>query len=224
MSVHFPSPFDADISFTAVDSRTTYKLKPQEQALLSARATRQRQEQFRLGRAAAACALEQAGLSPAPPVLRGTRGEPLWPKSLVGSISHSFDMAVCALARSSDYLGIGIDLQSLQENRNISPNILKRITTEQESKWAASAEQNWLERALLIFSAKEAIFKALYPLLLREIGFKQAQLTWSQDLQAFEAKMDLDLSNIDCSNKFIVRVCRTDNQILTGLAIQRHLS
>lgn len=212
------SPFSDDISFAAVSSEAEYHLQAEEQALLSARATPQRREQFRLGRAAAARALNQFGFQLPPAILKGPRGEPIWPAAVVGSISHTAALAVAAVANSSDYRALGLDLQVIGETLSLSKALLQRIATNEEQVWILKADQSWQLRAIMLFSAKESVFKGLYPLLRREIGFKQAKLSWSEEQQAF--RVSLEIEEARNFKNLTVTSHSTDQYVLTGLAIK----
>jgi enterobactin synthetase component D len=97
----------------------------------------------------------------AAPVGTGTGGEPLWPETAVGSISHKRGLAAVAVAPRERYRSLGIDLEDLA--RPISRPAVHHFTNAVERVWlGAAGEAVVLEK--FVFSAKEAVFKALYPL------------------------------------------------------------
>lgn len=88
---------------------------------------------------------------------------PVWPHGASGSISHCSAMAVAMTAIKSGYSALGIDVEPL-----IDPGIALEI---QESV-CRNDELAGLERYMpcrtrsltMLFSAKEALYKALFPL------------------------------------------------------------
>jgi len=170
------SPFKKSVGFAALDSSTStnYVLKPEEEKYLSKNASPERRAEYHLGRAAANQALKNLALENPGPVLKGEHGEPLWPDGIVGSISHTGEFAIAAVAHRKDYRGIGIDCENMR--RKFSLKILSRIAHPEEAKWVMSRQSNL--RALMLFSAKECIFKTFFPENKHYIGFKDAKLSW----------------------------------------------
>lgn len=130
-----------------------------------------------LGRTAAYNALDSIGEPIPQSIDKGSAGEPLWPNNIVGSISHTGRWACAAVASTASCLTVGLDLERIQ--RQVSYDIVKRVCTEHEQQYLASLPtQNerdlWLKR---IFSVKECLFKALYPLCHTRFWFQDAQVT-----------------------------------------------
>ncbi|MDX2484294.1 MAG: 4'-phosphopantetheinyl transferase superfamily protein [Pseudodonghicola sp.] len=133
---------------------------PQERAALSgARPARLRE--FDAGRAAARRAMVQLGATPAP-VLHGDDRAPIWPEGLVGTITHGAGACLAALAHRRDMRALGLDLEQATP---LEPDLFETICTGAELNRLATLppDQRGL-RAKLIFSAKEAAYKAQYPL------------------------------------------------------------
>jgi len=170
------SPFDSSVGFAAVNSTASnqYVLQPEEEAYLSKNASPERRVEYYLGRAAANQALKSLNIENPGPVLKGEYGEPLWPDGIVGSISHTGRFAIAAVAFRENYRGIGIDCENLR--RKFSLKILTRIAHPEEADWVMKRQSNL--RALMLFSAKECIFKTFFPENKHYIGFKDAKLSW----------------------------------------------
>ncbi len=137
-----------------------------------------RAEDFVLGRLAARRALsELQRLRPETSVDsklgRGKGGETLWPPSTVGAISHTRGVAVAAVASSEDVRAIGIDVEREGER---ALGVLKRIASDNERNWVMSEPKLAELRAMILFSTKESIYKALYPLCQRYFGFHAVEL------------------------------------------------
>ena len=163
------------------------ELLGEEHTLLSERAVPRRQLQFHLGRAAAHDALLDGGYL-ARPIGRGAKGEPLWPANLVGAITHTGDIAIAAVAPCSCTAGIGIDLEAISQ---LSSSIDRLVYTLDEQAWIAAAgdESQARCRRAQLFSAKEAIFKAVYPASGQWLDYLDASLRWCATRRAFLASI-----------------------------------
>ncbi|MDT8447026.1 MAG: 4'-phosphopantetheinyl transferase superfamily protein [bacterium] len=145
-----------------------------EQALCASFGSAKRKAEFSTGRRAAARAMGLAGY-PILPVGRGSRGEPLWPLGLVASLAHDRRTAACLMARRHSGLrAIGLDIEPL--DRRPSLKALQSVCSAQELK--NLQEPQSLQAA---FCAKEAIFKAIYPLNQVALGFFDAKVQILQD-------------------------------------------
>jgi 4'-phosphopantetheinyl transferase EntD len=87
---------------------------------------------------------------------RDASGMPLWPAGLVGSLGHDETVAVAALARAQDAAGIGIDVEPALP-----------LPAEMRDLVLTPRERENLPDPLvarIVFAAKEAVYKAAYPL------------------------------------------------------------
>ncbi len=182
------SPFNKKIAFSAVSARDNYyQLHPEEQKIISPKAVENRKIQFYLGRMAVHNTLVSILGPNNIPVLKSKRGEPLWPSGIIGAITHTGDTAVAAAGRTEYVDGIGIDIEQL--NKKVSFKISKKVCTPAELKWVSESADKSDARLKMIFSAKESIYKALYPLEKIELGFKDAELIWDPSWQIFHGKL-----------------------------------
>ena len=125
------------------------------------RAVESRQREFAAGRILARGLLAQLG-HPDYPVLREEEGRlPIWPAGIVGSISHSDDLCMAAVGEATDFQGVGVDLEPDEPvQREIERVVLKGA----EHEWVAQGESGERgRRCRMVFSAKEAVYKAFYP-------------------------------------------------------------
>ena len=155
-----------------------------EEEGLGPRAVPERRKLFALGRAAARDALTELGLSAAA-IPRDPDGAPQWPAGIVGAISHTRAMAVAVVGRRADYIGVGVDLEEL--DRGIREDVARLVCRPAEMDWVRGG--NGSDRLIMLFSAKEAIFKALYPIERVWLGFFDAELTWDAERDLFLARV-----------------------------------
>jgi 4'-phosphopantetheinyl transferase EntD len=127
-----------------------------------------RAQQFAGGRLCARWGLRELGVADRPLVV-GPGGQPDWPEGICGSISHTEGLIV-AVVGHTDRLGrrrIGIDAE---RRGRVHEGLYRHLFTEAEiSLLAADPEPDLL--ATMIFSAKEALYKAQYPLTSSWVGF-----------------------------------------------------
>lgn len=162
------------------------ELFPEEEALVG-RAVEKRRREFTTARMCARTALRQLG-QPAASILTGERGEPLWPAGVVGSITHCDGYRACAVARSSEMVTIGIDAEP---NAALPDGLLGDIARPEElpALRRLEAELPRVHWDRLLFSAKESVYKAWFPLAERWLGFEDAVLEIDPDAGTFEARL-----------------------------------
>ena len=90
-------------------------------------------------------------------VRKGDGGEPIWPAGVIGSLAHDDEVAVAAVALQRDFATVGIDVEPARE---LPADMRELIASPNELRAIADDP---LKRKLL-FVAKEAAYKAVYPL------------------------------------------------------------
>lgn len=152
--------------------------------------------EFLAGRLAAREALCPFGLAGST-VAIGSAREPLWPAGVEGSISHSQlagqGVALCGVRPAQG--GMGLDLEAWLE-ADQAAQLWPGIVDEDEwGRLEAGAGAVGLDRAqglTLVFSAKESLFKALYPRVGRYFDFLDARwLTLTEQTLTLELKAPL---------------------------------
>jgi enterobactin synthetase component D len=160
------------------------QIHPEELRYLGPNAAERRQQSFALGRAAARQALAELGVA-AVAIAQGRGGEPIWPPGIVGAITHSGDLAIAIAGWRRDYAGLGVDLEQLSPG--LSARAAIRICTQAELSWLETVDPR--RYGTMLFSAKEAVFKALFPIEGVWLGFGDAELTWQPERCAFAARI-----------------------------------
>lgn len=184
MTLTIESPFPADHGFACVSAKDLhdYEPHPDEVRCLSPRAVEKRRAEFFLGRLAAFRALEALGVVPEP-VRKGEHREPLWQDGIVGAISHKAGTAVAVVARQSVACGVGVDLEALEPP--VRFEISSKVCTHREQDWLAERPGEKDTRLKMLFSAKEAGFKAFYPIRRIYLGYRDAELVWRDETRSF---------------------------------------
>jgi 4'-phosphopantetheinyl transferase EntD len=148
---------------------------PEEEPLI-ARSVPKRRNEFITVRYCARQALAELGV-PAVPILKGEKGEPCWPDGVVGSLTHCDGYRGAVVGRSDRVRSVGIDA----EPHGVLPNgVLDAVTLPAERRELAALPQG-LHWDRILFCAKEATYKAWYPLTLRWLGFEDAHVAFDVD-------------------------------------------
>jgi 4'-phosphopantetheinyl transferase EntD len=137
-----------------------------DEELAVVRAVAKRRREFAFGRA---CARRALGIDVA--IAVGQGGAPIWPAGYAGSITHTDDYAAAAVVRSGQ---IGIDVESLVHAAKIA-------------ELSATVAKTAGERALapaLVFSAKESVYKCLYPTAGVFLDFGDVELAFERSSSA----------------------------------------
>lgn len=150
--------------------------------------------EFATGRALARRAMADLGLDPTP-IPRAPDRAPVWPGGVIGSISHTHGLCAAAVARrdaiARDGVGalrsLGVDVERL---RPIKPRLRELILTPAERAAVAAAPRSEQDaRTLLLFGAKEALYKCQHPVTGRYLGFQDVEAELTPDLRGFRARV-----------------------------------
>jgi len=142
------------------------------EAVSVARAAPKRQAEFLAGRACAHAALASIGeLCRSVPI--GRDRAPVWPAGVVGSISHGAGLAGAIVGRTSCWQALGLDIEGAGP---LPPGLGARVAREDELALCRTVGIA-CDEAKLLFSIKEAVFKASWPLEGAFLNFADVGLT-----------------------------------------------
>jgi 4'-phosphopantetheinyl transferase EntD len=148
---------------------------PEEEPLI-ARSVAKRRNEFITVRHCARIALGELGVPPVP-ILKGEKGEPCWPDGVVGSLTHCTGYRGAVVGRTDAVRSVGIDA----EPHDVLPDgVLNAISLEEE-RHEISALPAGLHWDRILFCAKEATYKAWFPLTKRWLGFEDAHVVFDLD-------------------------------------------
>ncbi len=172
------------ITVLASDAMAEEPLHPDEQPF-AAKMSEPRRREFALGRACARHALARLGVSG--PVLRGDDRAPLWPRGVVGSLTHCDQLCAAAVAHREVVLSLGLDAEL---DSPLRERVAQRICTPDERAHLAELPEllpsGWEK---LVFSAKESFYKAYYPVARSFLGFHDVGLRFDPEAQSFEVQL-----------------------------------
>jgi enterobactin synthetase component D len=153
-------------------------------------ATPKRITEFRAGRFCAEKAIRAFNPHWTGEVGMDPDGAPRWPEGLVGSITHTQGFAAAAVAPSNICFSIGIDSEAMAE-ADILKAAKQIVITEKERQLSGRLALSEDSFILLVFSAKESVYKCLYPLTKRPLKFSNVIL---DDIDLQHRTFDFHLS------------------------------
>lgn len=176
----------AVVSAEATTDESAAVLFPEEEAFISGAVDRRRRE-YATVRHCARRALAALGLPPVP-IPSGTGRDPLWPPGIVGSMTHCDGYRAAAVARAAIVRTIGIDAEP---NEPLPNALVSTVLTSRErvavSRLADAVPAVRWDR--LLFSAKESVYKAWYPLMRAWLGFEDAEIALNLNENSFVATL-----------------------------------
>jgi enterobactin synthetase component D len=159
----------------------------------------------------------------------GVDRAPQWPTGLIGSLSHNNQRALCAAqiitpaadasGETRQVHGVGLDIESLiavERAKGLWPGILGK----EEYSYFQESPLPFNQLLTLAFSAKESLFKAVYPQLGRYFDFLEARFSsYSLDSGRFELQLLRDLSeDFPAGRRFTGCFMVNDSDIQTFVA------
>ncbi len=181
-----------------------------EEAQRLVKAVPKRRNEFIVGRRCARTALAQMGIEPRamPP---NERRAPQWPVGTIGSISHSIGLCCAVASHSSTIACLGVDLET---TTRISSGVIERVLHPLEVDFVNGDKAY----GSLIFSAKEAFFKAQHPVWEAWPNFEDLAFevdTSTNQLNVIEVAAHLPLGLRSAIEDMQFRYAFFDNYVLT---------
>jgi len=159
-----------------------------------------RRNEFIAGRRCARAALSGLGET-ACALPANADGIPAWPKTTVGSISHTRGLCCAVAAPAAKLLCLGVDIE---KTTRLSPRAMLRVVHPLEASFVGDDQV----KGSLLFSAKEAFFKAQFPKWGAQPNFKDLALhidTESEQLSVVEIAQSLPKSLCDAATRMQFR-------------------
>ncbi|WP_373635708.1 4'-phosphopantetheinyl transferase [Yoonia sp. SS1-5] len=203
----FPPPFVVAVT----DPRADYPdLHPTEAPHTSGMIAKRLRE-FRAGRHAARTAMRELGLSdPAVPV--GPDRAPIWPDGINGSITHCDTACIAIAHRGRETVGIDIE-----PDQPLPDELIDLVCSPAEQARLATADRGRMAR--VIFSAKEAVFKAQYPITRQMIDFNAMDITPDLANQKFLAVFQTPVGLFEKGFAITGRIALENGFILSGMTL-----
>ncbi len=184
-----------------------------------ARAVEKRRLEFRAGRTCARRSLVALGFEPGA-IVMGRDRAPEWPDGVVGSITHTKGYCAAVVGKAGDFAGLGVDAEA---QGRVGPELWAHIARPEEIGWLQRARDDpeASVRATLLFSAKEALYKAQYPVTRAWLGFHDVRVTFEGE-KHYTVELSKDVDGLGSAGaRFRGRWLVSGGLVVTGLAIAR---
>lgn len=138
-------------------------------------ASQQRLDEFYAGRIVAEAILAQH-FNCAVAITSMSASLPIWPLGILGSISHAQHKLIIVISTQAAYLGVDVEYIVSPE---IAEKTARLVLTQSEYDLYATgniSDLSFSEYFTLVFSLKESLYKAVYPITQHYIDFLQAEL------------------------------------------------
>ncbi|MGL5858141.1 MAG: 4'-phosphopantetheinyl transferase family protein [Angustibacter sp.] len=170
------------VAVEAFDDAVPAPLFPIEERVV-ARAVERRRREYATGRRCVREALAQLGYATRP-LLADEKRAPIWPDGVVGSITHCDGYRAAVVARSADLWTVGVDAEP---HAPLPDGVLASVASAAERVRLPDTGRVRFDR--LLFSAKESVYKAWYPLTGRWLGFENAEVRFGPADGRFRARL-----------------------------------
>ncbi len=191
-------------------------LRPEELACLG-RVVEKRAREFASGRACARRALARLGFADVAIPIEADR-VPAWPPGVVGSITHCTGYCGVAVARRGAIVGLGVDAEVGPE---LDPPLIPLVCRASEVEaLRVLAELTPGQGAMLVFSAKESVYKCYFPVVRRVLDFHDVEIELALDSPrggGFTARV---LPGPAPMSRFRGRFARDDVRVYTGVTLR----
>lgn len=177
-------------------------------------ATTARAREFAAGRAAARMAMELLGHGPRP-ILQGDDRAPIWPAGLTGSITHTARDALAVVTDDPAIRALGLDMEPALP---LEPDLWRMICTQEDLLWLASLGPSQRGHfAKLIFSTKEAFYKAQYQISRTLIDFQDVDIRADLGTSRFTAHLRRDVPGLQAGTQVQGRFAILGNVMITAV-------
>ncbi|CUJ13163.1 4'-phosphopantetheinyl transferase family protein [Cognatishimia activa] len=209
MAVRSIVPAGAAVAVTSPRSESEPLWPAEEQAIANARPARQRE--FTAGRTAARRALLALGRAPSA-IPMGEDRAPIWPRAVVGSISHDLMACVAVVGERDRFKALGVDIEP---NLPLEADLFSEICRPEELAWLRQLPfENRGVVARRFFCAKEAIYKCQYAISQEVFDFHALSVIFDKQGR-FDARLMKDVECFAKGTMFSGLTTRSGEQLLS---------
>lgn len=189
-------------------------LYPEERELIIY-AIEKRQKEFAAGRLCAKEGLFKLGIINFP-ILKDGKGAPIWPEGIGGSISHTKGCNGAVVARISKGESLGLDIEKIDR---LEEELWEYLFVEEEREWLKTKDDESQKYASILFSAKEAFYKAQYQLTHSWLGFHDVMIELTETEEKFVIHLLIETGKWKKDSKFEGRYKIFSGYVASGVWI-----
>ncbi|MEM7320340.1 MAG: 4'-phosphopantetheinyl transferase superfamily protein, partial [Pseudomonadota bacterium] len=153
---------------------------------------------------------------PAMPIPMGPDRAPVWPPGMVGSITHCPTAVLAAVGWEGEVQMLGLDLE---QDEDLDAELWPAVLTNQETDWVREQPDGarWAKR---IFSAKEAVYKAQFPVSHTLFDFHALQILFDSEAHGFHAEFQRDVAPFAKGQKIDGHIGLGQGLVLASVVVQ----
>ncbi|MGH8274217.1 MAG: 4'-phosphopantetheinyl transferase family protein [Gammaproteobacteria bacterium] len=191
-----------------------------EEKTIVGNAVDKRRREFAAGRTCARSILREFGFSGNLTIGKDKYGAPVWPEGIVGSISHTDDVCVVSIGRKTpEMTSLGVDVE---KDTRLDPDLMNLVCDELEEETCCNSQiKDSLRLAKVIFSAKESLYKCLYPIIRTVLNFKDVHIQLDVSGQKFMGTINSNLHDDFVKGACSGRVIYGEGHIYTSCTLNR---
>lgn len=210
--------FPEGVVFVQADALLAAEALHPAEAAQAARMSAARRREFALGRACARRALAQLGIH-GEPLLRGEGRAPQWPEGIIGSLTHTEGLCAAVATRRGELIALGLDAECAPLSARAARRVLD---ADERLRLGVLASPPACGFETLAFSAKESVFKALFPLSGLRLGFRDAAIELDPRAQSFRIELRAaGLRALPAGARLEGRYAVTPTCVLTSVVVRR---
>ena len=180
-----------------------------------------RQTEYLAGRLCARAALALLTGTATTPTSGADRA-PQWPTGTVGSITHGSGGAAAVVGKSSEWCGLGLDVEQRMPASRAERLATEILTPAELLRLDDLPADQRAQRISLTFSLKESLFKALYPQVLKHFYFQDAELLSVDSTQQVVMRLLIDLhADWPAGTEIAGQFAEFDGYLLSLISIAR---
>ena len=188
-----------------------------DEEMTISQAVEHRLNEFRTGRRLAREALARLGCS-VRCITPDADRVPRWPGGFVGTISHTTDLCAVVVGRTHNLLGIGVDIENINENVTELEEYICRPEESSSNSPLGKAGNS----TLLRFVAKEAFYKAYFPATRRFVEFLDLRVHLDLSRNQFEIEIfNPQLPSLGGSRTFQGNIDIVAKHAIAGIWLRR---
>ncbi|MCG7494058.1 4'-phosphopantetheinyl transferase [Thalassobius sp. Cn5-15] len=207
--------FGSDVGVGVTNPRdTSHTLMAPEQPAVT-NAIPKRQIEFAAGRAAARMALADINMPPQA-IPQAADRSPVWPAGIMGSISHCANLCVAVACPMSVWRAVGVDIENTAPLEKEAWSII--LTSREQRALVQLPFWRRAQQVKVLFSIKEAVYKAQYPLTHQLCDFQALDVTLDGD--RFAARFNQQLGSFQTGFVATGRYVQTDRWVISACTLK----
>ncbi|UTM60135.1 4'-phosphopantetheinyl transferase superfamily protein [Photobacterium sp. CCB-ST2H9] len=180
------------------------------------RSVAKRQAEFLAGRIVARdalCAIQHDACQ----IPIGEHRAPVWPEGVIGAISHTGKAAIALAKWQQKNVQVGLDMEVIIPEEQCE-QLQSMLLNDAECTLLKQQELPWSTLFTLVFSAKESLFKAIYPEVRQYLEFLDSEIVaFNSETQTLSLRMIRRLNSVTFRPRYDVQFRILDNNVVTLL-------